>query len=85
MKVINSNLIAKAGGRLLGGKNHFPPKKIFPPRTFWAIIPNLHIFPGGKKVKSSYIKVQHTLASKIWFLDHSGNFPPDVAEKFSTK
>jgi len=26
--------IKEPGGRLLGGKNHFPPKKFFPPRTF---------------------------------------------------
>jgi len=54
-----------AGGRLLGGKNHFPPKKIFPPRTFRAITSNLHILPGGKRVSSSYIKVLHMLAPKI--------------------
>jgi len=54
-----------SGGRLLGGKNHFPPKKIFPPRTFQAITSNLHIFPGGKRVSSSYIKVLHMLAPKI--------------------
>jgi len=45
-----------AGGRLLGGKNHFPP------RTFRAITSNLHIFPGGKRVSCSYIKVLHMLA-----------------------
>jgi len=48
-----------SGGRLLGGKNHFPP------RTFRAITSNLHIFPGGKRVSSYYIKVLHMLAPKI--------------------
>jgi len=65
---VNANfdeIEAITGGRLLGGKNQFPPKKFFPPRTFRAITSNLHIFPGGKRVSCSCIKVLYMLATKI--------------------